>query len=78
MQYCITTLQAFRMLSLPAWIECQKPQRESPMSNAVRSPHANPFRTKHLVFVLIPAMAVYVLYHCERFLIESTNPVWQH
>jgi len=48
------------------------------MFNAVRGPYPNSFRTKHLVFVFIAAMAAYVLYHNERFLIEPTNPVWQH
>jgi hypothetical protein len=36
------------------------------------------FRTKHFVFAFIAAMSLYVLYHWERFLIEPSNPVWQH
>lgn len=33
---------------------------------------------KYLVFSLIAVMSIYVLYHNERFLIEPTNPIWQH
>jgi hypothetical protein len=33
---------------------------------------------KYLVFSVIAIMMVYVLYHNERFLIEPTNPIWQH
>ena len=33
---------------------------------------------KYVVFFVIAMMVVYVLYHNERFLIEPTNPVWQH
>ena len=36
------------------------------------------FRTKHLVFAFVGIMIVYVLYHNERFVIDSTQPVWQH
>jgi uncharacterized membrane protein len=35
-------------------------------------------RPKPLVFSVIVAMAVYVLYHNERFLIDPTHPVWEH
>jgi uncharacterized membrane protein len=36
------------------------------------------FRAKHIVFAGIGAMIAYVLYHKERFLIDPTNPAWQH
>jgi uncharacterized membrane protein len=34
--------------------------------------------SKHVVFSLITVMSLYVLYHNERFLVEATNPIWQH
>jgi hypothetical protein len=33
---------------------------------------------KHVVFSIIAATSLYVLYHNERFLIDSSHPVWQH
>ena len=33
---------------------------------------------KYTVFILIAIMSTYVLYHNERFLIDSSHPVWQH
>jgi uncharacterized membrane protein len=33
---------------------------------------------KYVVFALIALMMGYVLYHNERFLIEPTNPIWEH
>lgn len=42
------------------------------------APSARPLRAKHLVFAAIALMAVYVLYHNERFLIDSAHPVWNH
>jgi uncharacterized membrane protein len=33
---------------------------------------------KHLVFGVIAMMMAYVLYHNERFLIEPSNPIWEH
>lgn len=33
---------------------------------------------KYTVFSLIAVASTYVLYHNERFLADSTNPVWQH
>ena len=33
---------------------------------------------KYVVFSGIAVMMAYVLYHNERFLIEPTNPIWQH
>jgi hypothetical protein len=33
---------------------------------------------KYVLFSVIAMMMVYVLYHNERFLIEPTNPIWQH
>jgi len=36
------------------------------------------FRAKYVVFAFIAAMAAYVLYHNERFLIDAAHPAWQH
>src|SRR5215208_8234447 len=33
---------------------------------------------KHVVFSAIAAASVYVLYHNERFLVQSDHPAWQH
>lgn len=33
---------------------------------------------KYVVFSMITVASVYVLYHNERFLIEESNPIWQH
>jgi hypothetical protein len=33
---------------------------------------------KYVVFSLIAVATTYVLYHNERFLVEASNPVWQH
>lgn len=33
---------------------------------------------KTILFSIIAVMTVYVLYHNERFLIEPSNPIWQH
>lgn len=33
---------------------------------------------KYVVFSLIGVASVYVLYHNERFLVEPSNPIWQH
>ena len=33
---------------------------------------------KHVVFTLIGLASVYVLYHNERFLVDSNHPAWQH
>ena len=35
-------------------------------------------RTKYLVFALIATMMAFVLYHNERFLIDSAHPIWAH
>jgi uncharacterized membrane protein len=35
-------------------------------------------RAKYVVFALIAAMAAYVLYHNESFLLNSAAPVWKH
>ena len=35
-------------------------------------------RSKYLVFSGIAVMMAYVMYHNERFLIQPTNPVWEH
>jgi hypothetical protein len=42
------------------------------------SPAARSVQVKYVVFGLIAAMAAYVLYHNERFLLDSTHPVWGH
>ena len=36
------------------------------------------FRIKNVVFALIAAMTLYVLYHFERFVIDWSHPVWKH
>ena len=36
------------------------------------------FRAKYAVFAFIAAMAAYVLYHNESFLINVAHPVWHH
>lgn len=33
---------------------------------------------KYVAFSMITVASVYVLYHNERFLIDSSNPAWQH
>jgi hypothetical protein len=33
---------------------------------------------KYVVFSLIAVASVYVLYHNERFIVEPSNPIWQH
>ena len=33
---------------------------------------------KYTVFSLITVASIYVLYHNERFLVDSSHPVWQH
>lgn len=33
---------------------------------------------KYVVFTIIAAMSLYVLYHNERFLVDSNHPAWQH
>jgi uncharacterized membrane protein len=35
-------------------------------------------RVKYVVFAFVGIMIVYVLNHNERFIIDSTQPVWQH
>ena len=35
-------------------------------------------RAKYVVFTIITAMSLYVLYHNERFLVDSNHPAWQH
>jgi hypothetical protein len=34
--------------------------------------------TKHVVFTVMGLMTLYVLYHNERFLVDSNHPAWQH
>lgn len=36
------------------------------------------FNAKYLVFSVIAFMSIFVLYHNERFLVEPSNPIWQH
>jgi len=33
---------------------------------------------KYVVFSMIAVASVYVMYHNERFLVEPSNPIWQH
>jgi uncharacterized membrane protein len=47
-------------------------------TETMRAPSARQFRTKYLVFAAIAAMAGYVLYHNERFLLDSAHPAWSH
>ena len=35
-------------------------------------------RPKSAVFAAVGMMTLYVLYHNERFLVQPTNPIWQH
>lgn len=35
-------------------------------------------RAKYVVFLMITLASLYVLYHNERFLIDSNHPAWQH
>ncbi|HEY2964257.1 MAG TPA: DUF2306 domain-containing protein [Pyrinomonadaceae bacterium] len=35
-------------------------------------------RAKYVVFTLIGLMSLYVMYHNERFLVDSNHPAWQH
>ncbi len=51
------------------------------MSGAATAPHwgeAWKLRLKPITFTVIGLMALYVLFHNERFLIDSSHPVWQH
>ena len=48
------------------------------VTGVMPAPSARRSRIKYLVFAAIAAMAAYVLYHNERFLIEAANPVWNH
>ena len=48
------------------------------MTDTTRTPSSTFIRPKTVVFVLIAAMAAYVLYTNERFLIDSAHPAWQH
>src|SRR5216684_813807 len=47
-------------------------------TEVIPAPSARPFRAKYLVFAAVAAMAAYVLYHNERFLIDPAHPVWNH
>ena len=42
------------------------------------APSARAFRLKYWVFAAIAAMAAYVLYHNERFLLDAAHPAWNH
>jgi len=35
-------------------------------------------KAKHVVFTVIALASAYVMYHNERFLVDSSNPAWQH
>jgi hypothetical protein len=48
------------------------------MSNMMHAKVSRPFRAKHITFVFIFLMMAYVVFHNERFLIDPSNPVWQH
>jgi len=48
------------------------------MSITVSSQGHRVSRAKNIVFAFIIAMTVYVLYHREHFLLDPTDPVWQH
>ena len=48
------------------------------MTRAMRAPSVWSTRIKYTVFAAIAAMAVYVLYHNERFLIDPAHPAWNH
>ena len=48
------------------------------MFDAVPTQSVRWFRAKNVVFAIIAAMTIYVLYHNERFLIDPAHPVWQH
>jgi hypothetical protein len=48
------------------------------MTGMMPAPSARPFQMQYLVFAAIAAMAGYVLYHNERFLIDPAHPAWNH
>jgi uncharacterized membrane protein len=48
------------------------------MSDTMQVQASGWLRTKSLVFAVVAAMMAYVLYHNERFLLDSMHPVWQH
>src|SRR5262250_997113 len=35
-------------------------------------------KAKYVVFTVIALASAYVMYHNERFLVDSSNPAWQH
>jgi len=35
-------------------------------------------KTKYVVFTVIALASAYVMFHNERFLVDSSNPAWQH
>jgi len=47
-------------------------------SAVMPAPSARRFWIKYLVFTAIAAMAAYVLYHNERFLLDAAHPAWTH
>jgi hypothetical protein len=51
--------------------------REGIMAEAMGKPEPR-FRAKYVIFAFIAAMAAYVLYHNESFLINAAHPVWHH
>ena len=42
------------------------------------APYSRPFPIKYVVFAAVAAMAAYVLYHQEAFLIDPRHPAWHH
>jgi uncharacterized membrane protein len=47
-------------------------------SASVSRPRAPWLRTKYLAFSCIALMAAYVIYHDERFIIDRSDPFWDH
>ena len=47
-------------------------------TGVVPTPTTRLFRAKYWVFAAIAAMAGYVLYHNERFLLDPSHPIWNH
>jgi hypothetical protein len=45
---------------------------------SVSRPRAAWFRAKNLLFACLALMALYVVHHNEHFLIDASDPFWQH
>jgi len=48
------------------------------MKAATKKESSMKVNAKHVVFLLIAVATVYVLYHNERFLVDSQHPAWKH